>query len=224
MNPKRKVIFKDAFFVVPFLLIASVITLAVMFKIGRNPYDIDKLITKKFHSNSTADISRYLTHKSDEYTVKYYYGDDDESVMYAEYKYEGRGDHPETTLTLYEARDGFDAGVYSVVWSLGEEYVTYTPPNSTVNSADFEKYLTSEVPLMYNLVTSYSWEGLLNSSGASDGNASGHTFLGIRLFSWDHEENGVLRGNFLWGIGGNPCELYSYIQGSQGEYKKAVLK
>ncbi len=224
MSAKRKIIFKEALFTVPFLLIASLITAAVMFKAGRSAYDIEQLVKMNFTSDASQNITGYLTTASKAYDVDYYYGDNESSVLYAQFKYEGKGDEPKSTLTLYEARDGFDPGVYTTAWFFGEEYVTYWPLGSSADGAGFEKYLTTEVPVMYNLVKSYSWDGAMLSSGAGDELVSGYSLFGIKLFIWDYSDNGTIRENFLWGIGGNPREMYSYIHGTQGEYKKIVLK
>ncbi len=159
-----------------------------------------------------------------DYTVRYYYGDNTSSELYAEFSYEGKGDDPKSVLTLYESRDGFDPGVYSVMWFMSEQYVTYWPLNSSADGEGFEKYLANEVPLMFKFVNSYSWDGAMQTSGAEDGGAKGYACLGLKLFVWDHTEKEIMRNNFVWGVGGNPLEYYSYIPGSQGEYKKAVLK
>ena len=224
MNEKRKIIFKEALFTIPFLLIALIVTIVVMFLSGRSAYDIKSLVVTNFRSNSSADISPFLKTDSKNYTINYYYGDKNSSEIYASFVYNGKGDDPQSVLTLYEARDGFDPGVYSAVWSLGEQYVTYWPNGSSAEGEGFEKYLATDVPLMFNLVDSYSWEGSMQSSGAADGGIKGYTLLGTKLFVWDHTEKDVMRDNFIWGIGGNPMEYYSYISGDQGEYKKAVFK
>ena len=223
MNVKRKRIFKDALFNVPFVIIISAVTVGFMFCAGRTPYDIKQIAASKIDSKSDLDVSAYYNQRAKSYKVDYYYGDKESEKLYAEFVYDGKGDTPVKTLTLYEARNGFDAGEYSRLWVLGDEYVTYTPPDSTVESGAFEKYLASEVPLMANLVSSYSWDTMLQNSGAVTG-CNSSSEVGVNLFLWDSTENDVLRDNFLWGIGGNPKEMYSYIKGSQGEYKKAVLK
>ncbi len=224
MNERRKIIFKEALFNVPFLLIVGVVTFVVMFKSGRSAFDIEQIITTNFHSDPKASVEAFLKTEAKSYSVDYYYGDTKDKVLYAEFEYVGRGDDPQSTLTLYEGRDGFDPGVYSTAWFFGEQYVTYWPLGSSADGSGFEKYLTTDVPLMYNLVNSYSWEGAAKSFGADESTLKGYTMLGIKLFSWDYSDNGVMRENFVWGIGGNPREMYSYIRGSQGEYKKAVLK
>ncbi|MBQ1388282.1 MAG: hypothetical protein IIY78_01505 [Clostridia bacterium] len=224
MNEQRKIIFKEALFNVPFLLIAGLVTLAVMFKSGRSAFDIEQIILSNFRSTQSISADPFLKTESKSYKVEYYYGDTNDEVLFAEFEYSGRGDDPKSTLTLYEARDGFDPGVYSTAWFLGEEYVTYWPIGSSAEGDGFEKYLSTEVPLMFNLVNSYSWEGAANTFGASESALKGYSMLGVKLFLWDFSDNGVMRENFIWGIGGNPREMYSYIQGSQGEYKKAVLK
>ncbi len=224
MNEKRKIIFKEALFTVPFLLIAALATLVVMFLSGRTPQDIERLVVSNFKSDSSADIAPFVKTDAKDYTVRYYYGDNTSSELYAEFSYEGKGDDPKSVLTLYESRDGFDPGVYSVMWFMSEQYVTYWPLNSSADGEGFEKYLANEVPLMFKFVNSYSWDGAMQTSGAEDGGAKGYACLGLKLFVWDHTEKEIMRNNFVWGVGGNPLEYYSYIPGSQGEYKKAVLK
>ena len=224
MNIKRKIIFKDALFLVPFMLIVSIATAGIMFKVGRTPYDIEQMAIKNVRSSNTIDISDYIKLKSEKYSVKYYYGDKNDCVLYADFTYDNRGDNPEAVLELYEARDGFDPGKYSIVWFMGEQYVTYTPSEASGEADNIEKYLSSEVPLMYNLVNSYSWDGMLSAWGIDAGSVSARSLMGVRLFSWDHSDKDIMRDNFVWGIGGNPLEVYSYIRGSQGEYKKAVRK
>ena len=223
MNEKRKIIFKEALFTVPFLLIAAVFTLLFMFKAGRSAYDIEQTVKTNLRSEPSADVTPFLKTDAKSYTVDYYYGDDSDSVLYAEFSYEGKGDDPKSVLTLYETRDGLDAGVYSVMWFMNDQWVTYWPLNSSADGEGSEKYPASEVPLMYNLVTSYSWDSAMLSSGAADGAAKGYTMLGVKLFTWDASDKGIMRENFIWGVGGNPLEYYSYIPGTQGEYKKAVL-
>ncbi len=224
MNAKRKIIFKESLVNIPFIIIASIITVCIMFKAGRNVYDIEQLAILRLSPDHSSKITNYIKKDFDHYNIKYYYGDNDSSVLYAEFSYEGRKETPESKLTLYETRDGFDPGEYSSVWFMNEHYVTFTPPNSSVESDNFEMYLADEVPLMNNLVDSYSWEGMLTSCGAAENAENAYSFLGIKLFRWDHSENDTMRENFVWGIGGNPREMYSYIKGSDGEYKKAILK
>lgn len=224
MSEKRKLIFKEAVFNVPFLIILTVVTAVIMFLSGRSPYDIEQLIKMNMQSDSKIGVSDYLQTSRKSYEVKYYYGDNDGKELYAEFKFEGKGDTPKSTLTLYEARSGFDPGVYTIEWFKSNEYVTFTPPDTTADSDKYEQYLTSEVPLMYSFVNSYSWDGAMLKSGAGDGSASGYSLLGIRLFVWDYTDDGVSRENFIWGIGGNPQEMYSYIRGSEGEYKLMRLK
>lgn len=224
MSQKRKIIFKEALFNVPFLLIVSALVFAVMFLSGRSAYDIEQIVKHNLHSDAAADVTACLKTERKAYKLEYYYGDNTDKVLYAEFEYKGKGDTPESTLTLYEARDGFDSGIYTTVWFFDEEYVTYRPLGTSQDSESFEKYLTTEVPLMYQLVNSYSWDGAMLSGGAADGGTSGYKLIGLRLFLWDHADNGNIRENFLWTIGANPRELYSYIPGTQGEYKKVVFK
>ena len=216
MSNKRKIIFKEALFNVPFLLIISAATLLMMLLSGRSAYDIEQLVKLNMHSDPAVSINSFLTTESKSYETVYYYGDKDSSVKYAEFEYKGKGDAPESVLTLYEARDGFEAGVYSLVWFYDEQFVTYTPPGSD----SFEKYSASENPQMCGLVESYAWESAMAQSGAADGMQSGYKLMGLRLFIWNSGD----RECFLWTIGGNPRELYSYILGTQGEYKKTVFK
>ncbi len=224
MSEKRKLIFKEAIFNVPILLILTILTSAAMFLSGRSAYDVRYMIRTNLHSDPQADVTSYLTTSRKSYKIDYSYGDKNENVLYAEFKYEGKGDTPKSILTLYEARSGFDAGEYTIEWFKEKEYVTYTPFNSTASDENYEQYSAEDVPVMYNFVSSYSWNGAMLKSGAADEQTSGYSFMGLKLFVWDYTDEGIIRECFMWGIGGNPREMYSYIRGTDGEYKKMVLK
>lgn len=224
MSNKRKIIFKEALFNVPFLLIVTVVTLLFMFFSGRSPYDVEQLVKHDLHSDPTLNITSFLTTEAKSYKTAYYYGDNKDKVKYAEFEYKGKGDAPESILTLYEARDGFDAGIYSLVWFYDEQYVTYIPLDSTGDNSSFIKSPVMENPQMYELVKSYSWEGAMLGFGATNETASGYKLLGLRMYIWNTGDSETLRECFLWTIGGNPQEMYSCIPGSQGEYRKTVFK
>ncbi len=217
MNEKRKTIFREALFTVPFMLVVSVASIASMFFIGRTPLDAAGVLKRHVRSNKTMSIQDYSEYDSRKYELKYYYGDDDDTVKFAHYSYNAKGDDPIQSLTLYEPRDGFDPGYYKIEWFHDEEYVTYA---TLENEDKTELYYADEVPLMYNLILSYSWKAQAEFYGADNEPSKGYKPLGfISLYLWDSDG----RKNILWGIGGNPIEFYSYIADAENEYKKVVF-
>ena len=214
MSEKRKTIFREALFIVPFMLIVTVVSLAFMFSIGRTPLDMSQIIERHSLPDSSMTFEEYSGYESTKYTIKYYYGDNEECVKYAEYSYNGKGDKPVQKLTLFETRDGFDPGFYKIEWFHGEEYVTYA---ALENEEKTELYGSGDVPVMYNLVLSYSWQSQMQYYGGEYLPSEGYKLLGfISLYTWDTED----RDNVLWGIGGNPMQFYSYIKDTDNEYKR----
>lgn len=214
MSEKRKTIFREGLFIVPFMLIVAVVSLVVMFSVGRTPLDASEIIGKHVETDNSMTLEEYSNYDSTKYEIKYYYGDNTECVKYAEYSYNGKGDKPVQKLTLFETRDGFDPGFYKIEWFHGEEYVTYA---ALENEEKTELYGSGEVPLMYNLVLSYSWQSQMNLYGAEYLPSKGYKLFGfISLYTWDTDD----RDNVLWGIGGNPIRFYSYIKNTENEYKR----
>lgn len=217
MSEKRKTIFREALFIVPFMLIVSVVSIAAMFFVGRTPLDVAAALQKHVKSDKTMSIEDYSEYSSVKYELKYYYGDDRNSVKFAEYSYNSKGDDPIQSLILYEPRDGFDAGYYKIEWFHDEEYVTYAALD---NEKKTKLYFAKEAPLMYNLIESYSWKAQAEFHGAGFEPSKGYKPLGIiSLYLWDCDG----RKNILWGIGGNPLQFYSYIANEQNEYKKVIF-
>lgn len=217
MSEKRKRIFKDALFVFPFMLIVSAVALGMMFTIGRTPRDMAGILKRNFTSNQSMKIDDYSKYNTKKYNIDYYYGDSESCVKYAEYSYNAKGDDPLQTLKLFEARDGFDPGIYKIEWFHMEEYVTYS---TLENENEVELYKTEEVPLMHNLVESYSWESQMEMYETEVQPSKGYKVLGLlTVYTWESTD----RQNILWGLGGNPKELYSYINNSVSEYKKISL-
>lgn len=214
MSEKRKTIFREALFIVPFMLIVTVISFSVMFFVGRTPLDASEIIGRHFKADKTMTLEEYSEYDSVKYSLKYYYGDDTECVKYAEYSFNSKGSDPVQSLTLFEPRDGFDPGYYKIEWFHEEEYVTY----ATLDNEDkTELYHSEEVPVMYNLILSYSWQSQSELYGASYEPSKGYKLLGfISLYTWDTDG----RKNILWGIGGNPLQFYSYIKDAENEYKR----
>ncbi len=213
MSGKRKTIFREALFIVPFMLIVTVVSLAVMFSVGRTPLDTAGIIGRHFAADKSMTFEEYSGYESTKYEIKYYYGDNEECVKYAEYSYNGKGDTPVQKLTLFEARDGFDPGYYKIEWFHGEEYVTYA---TLENEDKTELYTSGEVPVMYYLVLSYSWQSQMDYFG-EELPSDGYKLFGfISLYTWETEN----RDNILWGIGGNPMQFYSYIKNTDNEYKR----
>ena len=214
MSEKRKTIFREGLFVVPFMLLVTIITAAIMFSVGRTPLDAVGILARHVKSDKSMTLEQYTAYDSVKYNLKYYYGDDTERVKYAEYSYNAKGDETTQSLTLFEPRDGFDPGFYKIEWFHEEEYVTYA---ALENESKTELYHFDEVPVMYNLILSYSWQAQTVLYGTEYEPAKGYKLLGfISLYTWDTEG----RENILWGIGGNPLQFYSYIKEAENEYKR----
>ncbi len=217
MSEKRKRIFREAIFIVPFMLIVTVVSLAGMFMVGRTPRDMVGILKRNFTSDSSMNIDSYVGYESKKYDLEYYYGDTSECVKYAQFSSNSKGDTPTCTLTLFESRDGFDPGIYTIEWFYSQEYVTYSPLEGEGES---ESNIASDVPITYNMVKSYEWESQLVNYEADFEQYKGFKVLGfLSVYSWDSAE----RENILWGLGGNPKELYSYLHNSKDEYKKVVF-
>ena len=214
MSEKRKQIFREGLFVVPFMIIVTAVSLIMMFLVGRTPADVVGSVNRNIKSDQSMNIASYTQINKPKYTLYYYYGDDSSSVKFAEFEYNAKGDNPLSSLTLFEARDGFDAGHYKIEWLHAEEYVTYATLD---NENETENYPAEEVPLMYNIIKSYSWQNQLESFGVEYEPSKGYKLLGfVSLYTWDSDN----RRNILWGIGGNPLVFYSYLGSGSSEYKK----
>jgi len=219
MSEQRKRIFKDALFVIPFLLIVTALSLGVMFLTGRDAKDIMQLVTDNFTSDNKMNISVYTESFSPKkYSLRYSKISDSENEPYAVYAFNKKGDDPTETLTLSKECDGFEAGVYRIEWFHQEQYITFTPLEY---DAQTESYLVNEQPFMFEYVKSYSWDNLISVSGAAVETVKGYKLLGfISAFTWDSDTS----RNILWGLGGNPQELYIYSMDSDQSQKVAVSK
>ena len=219
MSEQRKRIFKDALFVIPFLLIVTAVSLGAMFLNGRDAKDIMEIITENFTSDNQMNISVYTeAFAPKKYTLKYSELSDSDSEPYAVYVLNKKGDDPTETLTLSKECDGFEAGVYKIEWFHQEQYVTFTPLEY---DAQTENYLVVEQPYMYEYIKSYSWDNLMTESGASYEVIKGYKILGfISAFTWDSETS----QNIIWGLGGNPVELYIYSIDYEQSRKVSVSK
>ena len=71
MNEKRKTIFREALFTVPFMLVVSVASIASMFFIGRTPLDAAGVLKRHVRSNKTMSIQDYSEYDSRKYELKY---------------------------------------------------------------------------------------------------------------------------------------------------------
>lgn len=218
MSEKRKVVLMEGLFLVPFLLIATVISLVLMFGIGRNFSDIVELSQEYLTADSSMDITEYEFDEDKGYKLKYYYGESEQCTEFANYSQKSNKDGITYELTLLEARDGFDAGYYKTEWFHSEEYITYAPIEDKNKTTS---YPVDEQPYMYNYVKSYSYETLLNDYSALSSNTNGYSILGIvKLYVW--ETNG--RVNCIWGIANKPIQFYTKIDNGTEEYKKVVFK
>lgn len=201
----------------PFLLVVTAVSFVMMFGIGRTVRDMLSLVNENLSSDSNMDISTYLDNESKKYTLKYYYGEKGECTEYAEYTLKAKGDEPTYELTLFEARDGFDAGYYKTEWFYSVEYVTYAPLDDKDNG---KSYPVEQEPYMYEYIKSYSYDALLEDYGASTEISKGYKILGvINLYTWDSSE----RVNCIWGIGGRPMQFYTYLNDNTTEYKKVTV-
>lgn len=217
MSEKRKRIFKDALFIVPFMLITVVLSLALMFVVGRNVHDMMKIVKENTTSDKTMDISVYTQLSTNKYTLRYSYGDDSSSTQYAVYSYNSKGDDPIEELELMESRDGFEPGTYRIAWYMQQEFVSYTPSDPSIESVVYE---AEDQPYMCEYVRSYSWSEMLSACGADAETTKGYKiFKFISAYVWDSTE----REYILWGLGGNPQELYSYVNSKPGEYRKITV-
>lgn len=217
MSDKRKRIFKESLFIVPFLLVVTVVSLVMMFGIGRTVRDTLDIVRENMTSDSNMNISTYTDRESKKYTLKYYYGEKGECTEYAEFTLKAKSDDTTYELTLFEARDGFEAGYYKTEWFYSTEYVTYAPLTDKDNG---KSYPVEEEPYMYEYIKSYSYENLMESFGATTEVSKGYKILGlINLYTWDSSD----RVNCIWGIGSKPMQFYTYLNDNTTEYKKVTL-
>ncbi len=217
MSEKRKRIFKDALFIVPFMLVTVIVSIIMMFVVGRDVFDMMTIVKENTTSDKTMDISEYTEMQSNKYSLSYYYGDRESSVEYATYSYNAKGDYPIETLELKESRDGFEPGIYKIEWYMQQEFVSYTSNDS---AAEPGLYPASEQPYMCEYVRSYSWSGMLEEFGIDNDMAKGYKVLKfISAYVWDTSE----RENILLGLGGNPTNMYSYRMDKPGEYRKVTV-
>ena len=217
MSEKRKRIFKDALFLVPFLIITALLTLGLMFVAGRDVFEMMTIVKENTTSDSAMDVSGYINLQSNKYSLSYSYGDKENSVEYAVYSYNAKGDNPIETLVLKEERDGFEPGTYKIEWYTNQDFVSYTPDGST--SAPV-LYYAEEQPYMCEYVRSYSWSNMLYGLSIDSDTAKGYKVLKVlSAYVWDNSE----RENILLGLGGNPTDLYSYRIDKPGEYKHIKL-
>lgn len=215
MSEKRKRIFRESVFLIPFLIVVTLISFGFMFKIGRTVKDTIMLVEEHFSVDSSMDISDY-TKSRDKYTLKYYYGDDESCTEFAQYSQKS-GDEPVYELTLFEDRDGFEAGYYKTEWFHSVEYVTYAPLEDKKNT---ESYHVEEQPFMYEYIKSYSYDNLLSDYGALVENIDGYSVLGlINMYVWDSTD-GV---NCIWGLSQKPVQFYSCFNNGSSEYKKVTI-
>lgn len=190
-----------------------------MFFVGRDVRDIMGIVTANSTSDKNMDISDYSEYDSKKYTLEYYYGDDSDCVKYAEYVENSRGDDPTQTLVLYEDRDGFEAGTYTIEWFYSTEYISFTPASG--DEEDIQNYTAEEQPYMYDYVLSYSYSRLLSDYGADVEKSKGYKLFGlVSAYTWDSSE----RKNYLMGLGDSPKQFYSYLNSANTEYKKVIIK
>lgn len=219
MSEKRKRIFKEALFLLPFMFVVTAVSLLLMFFVGRDIRDVMNIVTSNSTSDKNMDISDYSEYESKKYTLEYYYGDESDCVKYAEYTENSRGDDTTRILVLHEPRDGFEAGTYKTEWFYSTEYVSFTPTDGEEDNT--QSYSAEEQPYMYDYVLSYSYSRLLTDYGAQVEKSKGYKVLGIiSAYTWDSSE----RKNYLLGLGGNPKQFYSYLNNSNTEYKKVLIK
>lgn len=203
----------------PFLLIVTVVSLVLMFSIGRDARDVMQLISNKLSVDSSMDLSDYSENKGEKYSLKYYYGDGTDTTLYADFSQKEKGGEVTYSLTLYEPRNGFEPGYYKTEWFHSEEYVTYAPlddkNNETSNRAEEQSYI-------YDYIKSYSYDGLMSELGADSINSTdSFKILGLgTVFQWSFDG----RENYMWGLGNTPIELYSYIFNGSSEYKKVSIR
>lgn len=216
MSEKRKRIFKEGAFFLPFLLVVTMVSLIIMFSVGRTMRDAMDLVSENFTSDKNMDVLAYAENESKKYTLKYYYGDAESRTEYAEFTKKMKSDQTIYSLTLLEPRDGFDAGYYTTDWFYSEEFVTYAPLDDKDNTTS---YTLDEQPYMYEYILSYSYETLMNDYGATYEVSRGYNILGLKIYMWDSSE----RVNYLWGLGGNPMQFYSYLYDKNIEYTKVII-
>lgn len=216
MSEKRKRIFKESAFFVPFLLVVTIVSLILMFSAGRTVRDAMNLVSENLTSDVNMDVSAYAVNENKKYTLTYCYGEGEESTEYAEFSQKMKSDQTVYTLTLYEPRDGFDAGYYTTDWFYSEEFVTYAPLDDEENATS---YSVSEQPYMYDYILSYSYDTLMNNYGATTEMSKGYNIIGLKIYMWDT----IDRVNYLWGLGGNPMQFYSYLYGNDSEYTKVII-
>ncbi len=220
MSERRKTIFREGLFLVPFLLIAAAVTLVVMYSAGRTIRDTAQLIEDNLTAKADMDISVYTDDFDDEkYTLKYYYGETGESTLYAEFSCNLKDeDEPVYSLTLYEERGGYSAGVYETEWFHSEEYISYEPLEDSDGEAS--SYLVSDSPETYSYIKSYSYDTLLSDYGAYTEQSKGYKLLGIlSYYTWDTSD----RANCVFGIGSRPLWFYTYPNDNTTEYKKVAI-
>ena len=217
MSEKRKRIFKDALFIVPFLIVTVIVSLAAMFVSGRDVHEMMTIVKENTNSDPTMDISEYTKLEKNKYTLSYSYGDKESSVVYAFYTYNYKGDNPIETLDLKEQRDGYEPGIYKIEWYMNQEFVSYTPDGSTSEPV---LYPSVEQPYMCDYVRSYSWNTMLDNLGVDSDLSKGYKVLKVlSAYVWDTTE----RENILLGFGGNPTEMYSYLHDKPGEYRHVKI-
>lgn len=215
MSEKRKRIFRESIFLIPFLLIVTVVSLGCLFKIGRTVKDTVMFVEEHLSADNSMDISVYAEGR-DRYTLKYYYGDNDSCTKFAEYSMKS-GDEPVYELTLLEDRDGFEAGFYKTEWFHSAEYVTYAPIDDEKNT---ESYTVEEQPYIYEYIKSYSYDSLMSNHGALTEYSDGYSVFGIfNMYVWD-SENGV---NCIWGVGKRAVQFYTCPNSGGTEYKKVTI-
>ena len=70
MSEKRKRIFKDALFLVPFLIITALLTLGLMFVAGRDVFEMMTIVKENTTSDSAMDVSGYINLQSNKYSLR----------------------------------------------------------------------------------------------------------------------------------------------------------
>ena len=116
MSEKRKRIFKDALFIVPFMIVTAAVSMVLMFIAGRDIHEMMTIVKENTNSEPTMDITEYTGLQSDKYSLSYSYGDKESSVVYASYTYNAKGDNIVETLELKGERDEFDPGTCKIEW------------------------------------------------------------------------------------------------------------
>ncbi len=220
MSDRRKRIFRESLFLVPFLLIVTVVTLLLMYRTGRTIRDTAELIADNLTVNEDMDISVYTDDfDDDKYTLQYYYGETGESTLYAEFVCNTKDeDEPVYCLTLYEERGGYSAGAYETEWFHSEEYISYEPLDGS--DGETTSTLVDEAPQTYSYIKSYSYDSLLSDYGVYTEQIKGYKLLGLlSYYTWDTSD----RVNCIFGIGGKPLRFYTYPNDNTTEYKKVVL-